>query len=85
MFLIQIQALATTMHEKVRFLENIKEGRESTQGTDVEDISTPESMEDIRQPKRIVSSSAAFQNFLKSLHSSESIKRQFGSQSDLYF
>lgn len=71
------------MHDRARFLENIKERCESTQGTDVEDLS--ESMEDIRHPRRIVSSSAAFQNFLKGLHSSESIKRQFGSQSDLYF
>ncbi|VEN54662.1 unnamed protein product [Callosobruchus maculatus] len=59
-----ISALATRMNEKVSILSHIRETRsEHGQAQDFS-ASTP----DVRPLDRIVSSSAAFQNFLKSLH-----------------
>ncbi|CAH1999750.1 unnamed protein product [Acanthoscelides obtectus] len=57
-----ISALALRMNEKVGILSNIRETR-----SDHGDLSTSSSP-DIRPLDRIVSSSAAFQNFLRSLH-----------------
>lgn len=74
------------MNEKVRYLHNIHEIRpeESTE-IDEYDPSLQESLDDINPPKRIVSSSLAFQNFLRSLQPGECIRRQFLSQSDIRF
>ncbi|CAH1154282.1 unnamed protein product [Phaedon cochleariae] len=73
-----IQTLARGMNEKVRFLDNIKERCE----TEIDEYSSQESLDDIRCPTRMVSSSVAFQNFLKCLQPSD-VRRQFGSQTSL--
>lgn len=74
------------MNEKVRFLQNIHERShgESTEA-DEYDPSCQESLDEIHLPKKIVSGSTAFQNFLKSLQPGDGIRRQFLSQSDILF
>lgn len=74
------------MSDKVRYLHNINEGNfdESTE-LDEYDPSGQESIDNIFIPKKIVSSSLAFQNFLRSLQPGDSMRRQFLSQSDIRF
>ncbi|XP_074029782.1 uncharacterized protein [Leptinotarsa decemlineata] len=76
-----IQTLASKVNEKVRFLHNIRESGE----TELDEYSSQESLDDSRCPTRIVSSSVAFQKFLKGLQPCDNMRRQFESQCDLIF
>ncbi|XP_057657075.1 uncharacterized protein LOC130894343 isoform X2 [Diorhabda carinulata] len=75
-----IQSLASKVNDKVRCLNNIKEKCE----TEVDEYSSQESLEDLRTPRRIVSSSVAFQKFLKNLQP-DSARLPYDSQSECCF
>lgn len=78
MVILQIQALATKMQEKARFLGNIRGRAESVQDMDLTDS-------DEAEPKRLVSSSLAFKNFLKSLNKLDDAKRDIPTKPEVYF
>lgn len=66
------------MQDKVSFLGNIKENTESSQELDTTDS------EEI-EPKRLVSSSVAFKNFLKSLNKLDAAKKEHPTKAEVYF
>ncbi|ENN79208.1 hypothetical protein HUJ04_001806 [Dendroctonus ponderosae] len=74
----KIQALASKMQDKVSFLGNIKEKAETIRELDTTDSEGIE-------PKRLVSSSVAFKNFLKSLNKLDAVKKEHPTKPEVYF
>ncbi|KAG5872140.1 hypothetical protein JTB14_003478 [Gonioctena quinquepunctata] len=74
-----LQTLAAKVNDKVRFLDRIRETGE----TGPEENSSQESLDEANCSTRIVSSSIAFQNFLKSLQ--PNMRRQFRTHCDSIF
>ncbi|XP_072389910.1 uncharacterized protein [Diabrotica undecimpunctata] len=75
-----IQTIANKVNEKVRLIDNLRDKGES----EADEYSSQESLSDIRIPRKIVSSSVAFQKFLKNLQP-ESARLSYESQSEYCF